>query len=400
MVYVFGNFEWHEQTSELRRDGKPFDIQDQPLKLLLCFIKRLKPNELVSNHELLKEVWRSDTPMNTLHSAVRRLRQILGNNEADERIIKSVRSYGYRFIPQVKIHLNDDHHTDGPGGDETWHHAPFIAGPPILHPRKFFGRERILKRLFGLWKRLPLQHAAIIGPRRSGKTSLLRYLENITTTPPEQLRPGQYAAWLSEPQRYRWIFVDFQEPRMGCREELLRYLLGHLSLPTPDPCDLESFSDAVSHGLRAPTVVLLDEIGVALQRYPDLDDVFWESLRALAANQQVQGKLAFVVAARESPMQLADHTAHTSSFFNIFPYVAELGPLTTEEAHELIASSPIPFPKADRDWILAQSGCWPLLVQILCHNRLLALENGESDDAWRADGLRDIAQFKHLLESR
>ncbi len=71
--------------------------------------------------------------------------------------------------------------------------ARFSAGPPIAHPRSFFGRARELKRLFNLWQRSPLQNAAIIGPRRAGKTSLLLYLANITTTPPEQLRPGQRA---------------------------------------------------------------------------------------------------------------------------------------------------------------------------------------------------------------
>jgi len=56
----------------------------------------------------------------------------------------------------------------------------FIAGPPITHPRHFFGRTRELRRLFGLWQQAPLQNAAIIGPRRSGKTSLLNYLRTIT----------------------------------------------------------------------------------------------------------------------------------------------------------------------------------------------------------------------------
>ena len=73
---------------------------------------------------------------------------------------------------------------------------PFIAGPPVIHPRHFFGHERELRRLFNLWKGHPLQNAAIIGQRRSGKTSLLRYLQRITVTPAEQLRPGQRNDWL------------------------------------------------------------------------------------------------------------------------------------------------------------------------------------------------------------
>jgi hypothetical protein len=273
----------------------------------------------------------------------------------------------------------------------------FIAGPPITHPRHFFGRERELKRLFNLWKRPPLQNAAIIGPRRSGKTSLLLYLRTITTTPPEQLRPGQRADWLPEPKRYRWIFVDFQDPRVGSREGLLHYLLTCLNLPTPDPCDLDRCMDVISRGLRTPTVILLDETGVALQRYPELDDTFWESLRSLATTQ-VGGNLAFVLAAGESPAKLACSGGLGSPFFNIFGYSATLGPLTEPEAHELIGSSPIPFPSPDTDWILAQSGHCPLLLQILCRERLITLEEGETDDAWREDGLHQIALFQHLLD--
>lgn len=89
----------------------------------------------------------------------------------------------------------------------------FSAGPPILHPRYFFGRERELKRLFNLLRRRPLQNAAIIGKLHTGKTSLLRYLEAITTTPSEQLRPHQKSDWLPNPENYCWIFVDFQDSR-------------------------------------------------------------------------------------------------------------------------------------------------------------------------------------------
>jgi hypothetical protein len=275
--------------------------------------------------------------------------------------------------------------------------STFIAGPPITHPRHFFGRERELSRLFNLWKRSPLQNSAIIGPRRSGKTSLLLYLKSITTTPPEQLRPGQRADWLPEPEHYRWIFVDFQDPRLGSREGLLRYLLRCLNLPMPHPCDLERCIDVMSRGLRNPTVILLDEIGVALQRYPELDDVFWEGLRSLA-NTQVGGSLAFVLTAGESPAKLANTSGLSSPFFNIFSYAATLGPLRETEARELTASSPMPFPPADVDWILAQGGRWPLLLQILCRERLIALEEGETGDAWREDGLRQMAPFRHLLK--
>jgi DNA-binding SARP family transcriptional activator len=272
---------------------------------------------------------------------------------------------------------------------------PFIVGPPITQARQFFGRERELKRLFHLLQRPPLQNSAVIGPRRSGKTSLLHYLRNITA--PQQLRPGQRSDWLPQPERYHWLFVDFQDARLGTRETLLRYLLAHMELPQPNPCDLDRFMEVVSDRLHSPTVILFDEIDVALQRYPELDDTFWESLRSLATNQ-VGGKLAFVLAASASPTQLAQQSGLGSPFFNIFGYTAELGPLIESAARELIAGSPIPFHDADADWIVAQSHCWPILVQILGRERLIALEQGETDRLWQTEGLRQMAPFRHLLE--
>ncbi len=275
-------------------------------------------------------------------------------------------------------------------------HSPFIAGPPITHPHQFFGRERELNRLFNLWKQLPLQNAALIGPRRSGKTSLLLYLKSITTTPRSQLRPGQRASWLPRPEQYRWIFVDFQDPRLGSREGLLSYLLACLDLPVADSCNLDDFLDLVSRNLRTPTVILLDEIGIALQRYHELDSSFWDSLRSLT--NQVEGNLAFVLADSETPTQLANRTSLGCSFFNMFGYTAHLRPLTEEEAHELITSSPIPFSAADLDWLLSQIGRWPLLLQILCRERLIALEVGETDDTWKTEGLAQIKPYRYLLE--
>ncbi|WP_246162727.1 ATP-binding protein [Brasilonema sennae] len=280
-----------------------------------------------------------------------------------------------------------------PKTEET---SPFITGSPITHPRYFFGRQKELKRLFDLLKRYPLQNAAIIGKRRIGKTSLLHYLKNITTTPLEQLRSGQKYDWLPHPENHKWIFVDFQDPRMAGRERLLSYILECLSLKVPTPCNLDYFMDIVSDNLHSPTVILLDEIGVGLQRCPELDDGFWESLRSLATNH-TSGNLAFVLATHESPIELARNTGHSSPFFNIFGYTATLGALTETEARELIASSPIIFAKEDVEWILQQSQCLPLLLQILCRERLFNLEDGETDD-WCEEGLRQIKPFAHLLE--
>lgn len=270
----------------------------------------------------------------------------------------------------------------------------FTVGPPIAKPHQFFGRQRIVKRLFNLLKTHPLQNAAIIGQQRAGKTSLLNYLRTICKTPAEQLRPGQRNNWLLNPEVYRWVFVDFQDPRMASREGLLGHLLTSMGLPVPDPCSLENFMEQVSGQVQQPTVVLMDEIGVGLQRCPELDDTFWESLRSLA-NHYAGGNLGFVLTTPENPIDLARHNGHSSPFFNIFGYTTVLKPFSELEARELIANSPMPFSEEDIGWILEHSLGWPILLQTLCQERLESMEDQEND--WQEEGLQQIEQHRHLL---
>lgn len=279
-------------------------------------------------------------------------------------------------------------------------YQPFVAGPPITAPRLFFGRTYELRRLFALWDdpALPLQNAAIIGPRGSGKTSLLFYLMSITHTSPTQLRPDQRNKGLGRVEAIRWVYVDFRNPRFGTRTGLLRHFLVTLELPVPTPCDLERFVEAMSKQLHDPTIILLDEIDVALERYAELDDPFWDGLRALASTQ-LNGRLGFVLAARELPQQAARRHHRSSDFFSIFAYTAPLGPFTEPEARALIATSPIRFADDDIDWILTQSRCWPLLLQILCREWLFARQERTTGTAWQEAALQQLVPFQHLLEA-
>ncbi|MGH2555022.1 MAG: CHAT domain-containing protein [Actinomycetota bacterium] len=276
--------------------------------------------------------------------------------------------------------------------------ASFVVGKPVGNPRDFFGRGREIGRLFKLLSRPPMQNAAIVGPKRSGKTSLLRYLRDINFTPPGELRPGQSAAGLPGGETYRWVVADFQDPRLGTRQGFLHHVLAELKSPYTEKVDLDTFLDLVVELLSSPTVILLDEVGVAMERYSDeLDDRFWEAMRYLASSHKGRN-LAFIVAAHHSPFELARASGFGSPFFNVFAFTATLGPLTDDEARELVQSSPIPFPSEDVDWILEKSGRWPILLQILCSERLYALEQKDTTESWKELGLTQMTQHSHLLE--
>ena len=284
--------------------------------------------------------------------------------------------------------------SSGHAGEFVEELAPFVVGPPIIHCRQFFGRENELKRIFGVLNRIPLQNIAIIGLQRSGKTSLLHYLKHITSASKQQLRPDQRTDWLKQPEHYKWVFVDFQDARMGRQEWLLRYMLTELGMPLPDRCDLIGFMETVSHNLRFPAIILMDEIGAALES-TELDQRFWWSMRSLGTNQ-TGGKLAFILTSNQSPDQQASAYGKPSPFFNIFQRL-DLGPLTEPAARELIASSPMRFDAGETAWIINESGRWPALLQILCHSYLTALTNGQRDQAWRIDGLRQMMSYRYLL---
>jgi hypothetical protein len=190
--------------------------------------------------------------------------------------------------------------------------------------------------------------------------------------------------------------IDFQDARMSRKEGFLRALLDKMGLQAPTPCTLDRALDVICSELRRPTVILLDELGKALQSYADLDDDLWESLRAIGP--QVGGSLSFVLATHSAPSMLARDSGHSSPFFNIFGYTAHLGPFTEDEAQQLIASSPMPFASDDITWMMEQSQRWPILLQVLCRERLASLEDGDDGDGWRESSMEQLSQFD-LLQS-
>ena len=152
----------------------------------------------------------------------------------------------------------------------------------------------------------------------------------------------------------------------------MSFVLRALNFPVPSPCDLVQFVDIFTRYLTQQTVILLDEVQIALSN-PEFTQQFWWSLRSLVSNL-TEGRLALVLAAQRNLASLAMDHGRPSPFLNIFGHNLNLGPLTTEEAIELISSSPHPFPPADVEWILKTSGGWPALLQILCSTRLVAME--------------------------
>jgi len=271
---------------------------------------------------------------------------------------------------------------------------PFNAHRPITDPRQFFGRERECRRIFSGWRYSPLQDMAIVGPKRSGRTSLLHYLRAIHATPPTHLRPGQRHDWLPDAQRYRWVYVDFFDARWQTPTNLMRFIITGLGCPLPEQLSLDTFMETLGEHLPGPAIIMFDELSAGLE-LPGYGPAFWHSMRALATST-TQNRLAFAITALDEPQRLADAYGKMSPFFNLFATV-KLGPLTETEARDLIASSPVPFAEADVAWLLAHSQGWPVVLQALCAARLEAHEDAGDDEAWQAQAMARLARYGYLL---
>src|SRR5262249_49907831 len=101
-LFRFGTFEADSVTGELRRAGRPVGLQDQPFRLLLALLER--PAESVARAELREKLW-GETPVDFeegLNTAVRKLRDALGDSASNPRFIETLPRRGYRFIAPVE----------------------------------------------------------------------------------------------------------------------------------------------------------------------------------------------------------------------------------------------------------------------------------------------------------
>ena len=263
--------------------------------------------------------------------------------------------------------------------------ASFTPNLPIKHPRNFFGREAELKLIFRYLKQHPLQHIAIVGKRQSGKTSLLRYLQQITRTDKNKLRPNQKYDWLERPELYQWIFVDFLDSDKRRKQTLINYLLHELEIPQNSYNTSSNFIDIISRNLNLPTIILMDSFDKVFVDDSDLDYAFWCNFRSLLSNQ-CEGNLSLILSSNKNPSTLYIEDK-PSPFLNIFATKITLNNLTESEAKDLILSSPIQFSEEDIQWIIDKSDCLPHKLQILCQKRLISLENGEENFNWREEEL-------------
>jgi TolB-like protein/DNA-binding winged helix-turn-helix (wHTH) protein/Flp pilus assembly protein TadD len=103
-VIRFGVFEVDLRSGELRKSGLRIRLQEQPFQILAMLLER--PGEVVTREELEKKLWGADTFVDFEHglaTAVKKLREALGDSADNPRFIETLPRRGYRFIAPVDV---------------------------------------------------------------------------------------------------------------------------------------------------------------------------------------------------------------------------------------------------------------------------------------------------------
>src|SRR5262249_12160822 len=102
-VIRFDGFELAVKSGELRKDGVPIKLQNQPFRVLAFLASHA--GELVTRDELRQEIWQTDTFVDFEHGlnfCIKQIRTALADNAQAPVYIETLPRRGYRFIAPVE----------------------------------------------------------------------------------------------------------------------------------------------------------------------------------------------------------------------------------------------------------------------------------------------------------
>ncbi len=253
---------------------------------------------------------------------------------------------------------------------------PFIWRDGITRAEDFFGREYESGRLRNFLSKR--QNCQIVGPRRIGKTSLLRRVEI-------KAREWDDSAVVA--------YVDQQDASCHTRQGWLKYVgrKWHWDAAVSDLAEFsEQVDEMLAHNLRP--VLCMDEFEEMSARPAEFTHDFFVALRACG-----QKGLAILTASKKPLHELTDPQDRSSEFFNTFPLLP-LGVFTSKEAEDFVNTyrpGVTPFTPEEKQKILINAKHHPLALQVLCDYVLEAKNRESISDALRKVEVEMRAMLPH-----
>src|ERR1700691_351572 len=99
----FDDFELDVRAGQLRRQGVRLRLSGQPFQVLEILLERA--GDVVTREELRRCIWPADTFVDfdhSLHNAIARVREVLGDSAENPRYIETLPRRGYRYIGAIE----------------------------------------------------------------------------------------------------------------------------------------------------------------------------------------------------------------------------------------------------------------------------------------------------------
>jgi len=165
----FGAFEADLRNGELRKNGVKVRIQELPFRALSVLLS--SPGEVVSRDQLRRALWSEDVFVEFdqgISSAIRRLREALGDSADQPVFVETVGRRGYRWIAQISFPASESsgekEEEEQAAKEEKYQVAAQV--PPKSFPwRRLFFVVPVLTLLFAVWIFRPTYRDAKAGAK-------------------------------------------------------------------------------------------------------------------------------------------------------------------------------------------------------------------------------------------
>src|SRR5580704_7917985 len=117
-----GPFECDLRAGELRTEARTIRLQEQPFRILVMLVER--SGNLLTREEIKRKLWPNDTVVafdHSIHTAINKLRQALGDSADRPKYVETVARRGYRLMVSVECLESapeDMHSSDESPGEE------------------------------------------------------------------------------------------------------------------------------------------------------------------------------------------------------------------------------------------------------------------------------------------
>jgi hypothetical protein len=241
---------------------------------------------------------------------------------------------------------------------------PYYNLNAVRNPDMFFGRAVLLRRFYAAIANR--QSVSLVGPRHIGKSSLLLCASQQKMRKHFEFDLGYHI----------FVYLDLRAYLHKTCEDFFEAVSNSIIARCPDSIQVQipsGISEEDKFGLLLEQIVdqqffpvlFLDAFdNITLNK--QFDPEFFSFLRA----QATIGKISYVTATIAPLAEVCHRGIVDSPFFNIF-YNYSLGPLTLDEARELITKpameAGLPFSEQEIVWILDMAGRHPFFIQRVCH---------------------------------